>query len=362
MVTKSVAIQLQELNKDLRHISRADTRDAILGDTNGIVWVGSGLANVRYTASSGNTDNLSWPTVVKFERNLPDEPGTPVVIGLDDEYEIAVLKVSTRGALQSNRPPTGGITGNNTLRQTDITLVPYLKSFPVGPSAPLYMVTMPFQYVRGITYNLFSGSNDDMSSYVPATANMHKLVGVFLKPDNTLEYPESTNKDFNDVLSDSDIQEVLDNASVGSIPGSIWRFYYGQTEISDTDLWWDMRQWINIPDYQAATVTTTDATATTLASISVSELQMMTITATVNGRKSDYSAAIGGTATATVRRATGGNVILVGSTSVTSNEDSAGTPSFTIDVDTGTQTARLRVTGIAAETWYWTAQYKQVVS
>lgn len=363
MVTRANAIKIQQLNKQWRFVSRADIRAASLGDTNGVVWVSAGLVNVRYTASGNNTDGLGWPTVVKMEVNIPDEPGTPVIVGLDEEYEHAVLKTFSNGVLQAGGSPSGGVTGNNSLRRTDLEQVPYLKTVPVGPSAPLYLYTMVFQYIRGKTYHGFTAALTDMSSYIPGTSGIRKAIGVFLKPDDTIEIVQGDNEYIADpIIIGTSLQPILNRATVGSIPTSFWNLYYGQTEIADTDRLLDARQWINIPDYDAATVTTTNNTQTTLASISVSELQMITITATINGRKSDYSAAIGGTVTATVRRATGGNVTLVGSAVVSSNEDSSGTPSFTIDVDTGTQTARLRVTGISAETWYWTAQYKQVVS
>lgn len=104
-----------------------------------------------------------------------------------------------------------------------------------------------------------------------------------------------------------------------------------------------------------AYVQTTDATATTLWSVSVSEQTAITILALVTGLLSTHGETIGGYVHCTLRRDGGGNVTVVGSADVTSDEDSSGTPSFTVDADTTNQLARLRVTGEAAKTIDWIA-------
>lgn len=104
-----------------------------------------------------------------------------------------------------------------------------------------------------------------------------------------------------------------------------------------------------------AATQTTDATATTLYSRVVDENTAIILSGHIVGAQSDYSAAAGNRVQAVVRRASGGNVTLVGSVQgdTTQEDDGVGTPAITIDVDTGTQTVRVRVTGIASETWNW---------
>lgn len=100
-------------------------------------------------------------------------------------------------------------------------------------------------------------------------------------------------------------------------------------------------------------VQTTDATVTTLGSFVVGEEEMVTLKAMVNGFRSTFDNAIGGELIITAYRDTGGNVTQVGNTIRNLNATDAVT--FDADVDTGTQSVRIRVTGIAAQTWNWTA-------
>ena len=106
-------------------------------------------------------------------------------------------------------------------------------------------------------------------------------------------------------------------------------------------------------------VTTANNTATNVASIVVDEDQVITLKGFVVGNQDDFSDACGGDYLITARRASGGNVTLIGSAIV--NVNSSSTATFTADVDTGTQTVRVRVTGITAETWNWSTclQYQK---
>jgi len=106
---------------------------------------------------------------------------------------------------------------------------------------------------------------------------------------------------------------------------------------------------------ESAYVQTTDATATTLWSLVVDEQTCVTVFALVSGLRDDHSEAITGMLIGGVRRDGGGNATTTGSPTVTSTEDSSGTPSFTLDADTGTQTARIRVTGEGSKNIDWTA-------
>lgn len=111
----------------------------------------------------------------------------------------------------------------------------------------------------------------------------------------------------------------------------------------------------------AATVQTTDATVTDIATIALAEGDAITVRATITGAIADYSAALGVVLSATFRRATGGNVTLVGSVQGTVQEDSASAPTATLAADTGNQTIDIRVTGVAAQTWNWSVRYETLV-
>lgn len=105
---------------------------------------------------------------------------------------------------------------------------------------------------------------------------------------------------------------------------------------------------------RSATVNTTDATTTTLATVSVSQGTVKTVFAVVSGYQTSGTAGsngIGATVQITARRSTGGNVTLIGSVLVNSNNTNG--EIISADVDTGTQTIRIRVTGVAATNYTW---------
>ena len=101
-----------------------------------------------------------------------------------------------------------------------------------------------------------------------------------------------------------------------------------------------------------APVTTTDNTATVIASLPLAELEAVAFDALVLGRKSDHSACIVAKISGAARRASGGNVTLIGTPTVTIQESGASTD-FAVAANTTAQTVEFKGTGISAETWVW---------
>ncbi|GDX24555.1 hypothetical protein LBMAG10_12200 [Actinomycetes bacterium] len=100
---------------------------------------------------------------------------------------------------------------------------------------------------------------------------------------------------------------------------------------------------------------TTNNTIQTLASVVVNQLESITLSGTITAAQSDHSNMIGGNFLICARRASGGNVTLVGTVTVTVKSSSAAT--FTCDVDTVSQSVRIRITGVAAVTYNWVCTY-----
>ncbi len=105
---------------------------------------------------------------------------------------------------------------------------------------------------------------------------------------------------------------------------------------------------------QVFTQQTTDATLTTVTTVALAETETWFVKAIVIADKSDQSAALGVEMWGVFRRATAGDVTLVGSLQGSVQEDSGGAPTFALTVDTGTQTVDVNIQGIAAENWDWT--------
>lgn len=337
-----------------------DTRSATAGDSAGVVYEPgrSGYCRVRYPSADG----FGFPTVVRLKINIDLKPGTPVIVGYDRDGQAAVVDVDFDGMEAGNYNPLVTTTINPTTNGVDLNLSPILISTPFGAAKPLYVTLFPFKYIRNGTIHTFTGASGgiDLSSFVPGSADQHCVVGIFVTPSDASETKASAAQSTGDPLTDDDFQECITASTDGGFPVAFWRLRTSQTLISDTDKYWDARQWINVPENDFATVQTTDATQTTIASVSVAESSLLTITGTFSGVRSTYAAAISGTFVAGIRRASGGSATLVGVT-VTSNTDGV-TPSFTVDADVGTNTARLRVTGIGSQTWNWSANYKCLVT
>ncbi|NJL54149.1 hypothetical protein HC928_02535 [bacterium] len=96
-------------------------------------------------------------------------------------------------------------------------------------------------------------------------------------------------------------------------------------------------------------------TTTTLASVVVNEGESILLKANVVGSTATHGASVGGDVFIVARRASAGNVTIVGAAVPRVETSSAAT--FTADVDTGTQTVRIRVTGVAATVYNWICTY-----
>lgn len=107
--------------------------------------------------------------------------------------------------------------------------------------------------------------------------------------------------------------------------------------------------WDNI-----ATITTTTATVTNLATIAVPTSTLLRWSAVVHAYTANMAEVVMMEVVSYFKRTNVGNITqLGGAPTPTGVEDSAGSPTITMDADTTTQTARLRVTGEAAKTYTW---------
>lgn len=94
-------------------------------------------------------------------------------------------------------------------------------------------------------------------------------------------------------------------------------------------------------------------TVPTGAYVSVAEGQVVLVKAKVIARQSTLASALGVEMWVIARRASGGNVTLVGTVQGTVQEDNGGAPTATLVADTVNQRVNVQVTGITAETHNW---------
>ncbi len=100
---------------------------------------------------------------------------------------------------------------------------------------------------------------------------------------------------------------------------------------------------------------TSNSTMQTLAAIVVNQAESITLTGTITAAQNDHSNMVGGDFLICARRASGGNVTLIGSPIV--NVESSSAATFTCDVDTSTQAVRIRISGISSTIYNWACTY-----
>lgn len=112
---------------------------------------------------------------------------------------------------------------------------------------------------------------------------------------------------------------------------------------------------------KAGSVTTTDATATDIISIPLSEEQTMSIAAQITGRNTD-GLSVGYTISGAFKRDSGGNVTQVGQQlNEAVHYDDGAAWSGTLNADTTNQTVDVRVTGEIGVTIKWTARVNYTI-
>ncbi len=334
---------------------------ALLGrkESGGSYTVPTGVDNEVYARLYGDDNNLVTAINLKtqWKARLPvllrlNSSGRYVVLGVNEKEVPAFLGVD---AASANMPPVRG--GATEVLWESYQFSPGRIRALNGSDLQVYMEPLAY---KNTGLGAVSG---DMAAVVGTiTSGKKAWIVVSVDPNtNTLAFTKGSEYSLPIVLT----RTLANNVVVPTGNMKLWAFNFrsGDTYIPvqrrspDTLYFVDLRNWLYPDPTETATVATTDATETTIASIPVAEASLLTITGTFSGVLDDYSAAISGTFVAGVRRASGGNATLVG-VSVTSNEDSGGTPAFTVDADTGTQTARLRVQGISSENWNWSVKYQ----
>lgn len=229
---------------------------------------------------------------------------------------------------------------------------------PVSTTAQLTMSVKPFWYSHHGQRILWPGGTIDLSAYLPSTTDYWAWVQVFIDPDsNTLSATTGTEYALLASLTDAELATI---DTRGLIPVDAVRLRESMTQSAGPagEYFYYGRQSVGVPEWiQAATTTTTDDTETTALSVAVAEAEAVLLKAQVTALRDDYSEMYWATLNAGARRASAGNVTLVGTPTVDSDNDSSGTPAVTADVDTGSQTLRVRVTGESSKNFIWTVHY-----
>lgn len=225
----------QLLRKQIRRVIGLDIYRATLGGEDGRVDAPGlpGYVVIRYIQAGGA---FSQPVTVRFRAVMKKTPGAAIIVGYDDDGELAVLRSDFVGETSVGTMPQGDNPADDNVsyfiqQQRLVTFVCH----PVSSAADSMLVTVQSGTVIDLankTFSYFFGSQEDLTTYIPAGAGEWCLACLFLKPDYTIEIFASTSKTSPDDLGFDDINECFAATTTGSLPIWAWRLYNGQTGIA----------------------------------------------------------------------------------------------------------------------------------
>lgn len=348
--------QIRQLRTHFQQIVNSNPPVGKLGKASGEIFDREhpGSAFARQYAGNGQFNlPASYPYL------LPD--GSKIFAGM-------AIELGWKNGVQSitSKDRIGIITGGDnpvsdaTSQYTSLQSVTALLVQPTNPVSMYVQVLGDTVIVNDVTYTAPTASVNLTSIEAGLAAGEHCYAVIYLLATYAgYEAKASTGKSALLSLDDTDINECHALKTAGSV--ALWAIEVeeGQTPFDNNDIYVlpskDLRPFFT-PGASSASLATANATAAIIASIPIAEGEAATIILDFAGAKSDYSAACGTTISGTVRRAVGGSVTIVGSPTVTTWEDSAGSPAGSIVATTSTLDAK--VTGVAAETWNWRVTWR----
>ncbi len=335
---------------------------AVIGDENGVVndnvvW-DSGRVFVRLWTSNG----YSKAILVRgpYQSSVPLLPGHACVLKYDTDGLLFVSNtdfstVQAGGGLPIPVPPPADgayVTQDKLVTLRVSQTIPASKSVMISGWKPIVDSVM----------SDFEGNPDfDLTSLFPASGT-HCCIGVFMQGDfvTPVGY-KSTDTALNNSLTIADINECIAQAKLNETAVWFYDVKGDATQIFDANTLLDGRQIVNGPDGTvSATVSTTDATVTTLFTFTIPASTTFAIHANVVARRTGGAS---GTAedgayyerVAAIKNVAG-TATLIGSVSTLVTIEDVGAYDCSIDV-TGA-TARVRVTGVATTNIDWSLSAK----
>jgi hypothetical protein len=249
-----IANQLQQQGRKVeREVGRTNV-PAVLGDGQGNVSLPGNKKWYYYRevlSSDANGTVYSAPSIaLAAGKNLPEESGTDIIISFYGEIAVVdgidPIRYAANG---KNARALNPQSAYNKFVLMEYAVIGY--AVPVGTQTTRTMevYVKPFYYVNEDgDYKTAGDVQADLVSKIPAAVgglDQHVIVGLFLKSDNTFELVSSTPKLKTDTLTHTtDVAEVFAGASARAMPIRTWRVYTGQTLLSITDEFSDIRLWL----------------------------------------------------------------------------------------------------------------------
>lgn len=297
--------------------------------------------------------NEFLPAVEALNETQANDPGVFVLMK-EEENELVIVKVDARQELARGSNPTySGGPNQDAFGYIQTNALVEFRTIPVSPVTTEVYVSPGFmsdgRYFAGARTTTLTAALAALST------DYHQLALTYVNPQRYVGVVFSTEQHIQDGFDTTDLLECMRQVPPRAVASKAIELVEGATSLSDSDFKYDLRA--PVVEYKRIiTTTTSDASATVPsgATVGVTEDQIVHIKAIVTAYVSDMSAGLTAVVQGGYRRATGGNVTLIGSLDSVLNEDSTSSPTVTLYANTTNQTVGVQITGVASETWNWT--------
>jgi hypothetical protein len=237
---------LEEFRREYRRSTGKEDRVMVLGNGNGVVDV-PGYNGTYVYARPLLAGGFGRAIIVRMKNPIKKLNGATIWVGYDSTDNFPVITGVNFDMLeiQGVNPALMNPNDDTAHGYVDMRKVGIFQSHIMAGST-FTVALRAFVYLADGRFGVFTGQDAgiDLTSYIPATANYHCYAMLLLKPDNTYEVKTSTSQPEEDRLDNTDLDEALAQASVGSIPAVAWRLAESASALTNDDHV-DLRQWIN---------------------------------------------------------------------------------------------------------------------
>lgn len=227
----------------IRAALNLDPIRAILGSAEGAIYVPNrkGYLYVRLAASDGTYTN---PAIARVGGTFFVSPGAPVILRRDADGALAIVSADFAGQEQAgNDPRANNAADQNIYGYTSQRQLTTLRCQPINGALAVSVKAWVYVDATGQLHEFAGGT---IALNAPSLGE-HHLAGVFLAGDDTLEVQYSTPRVLADPFDATDVQACLDARTPSAVPICIWRVRGDATNLVDSDLYYDFRQFLNLP-------------------------------------------------------------------------------------------------------------------
>ena len=240
----------EDIRRDFERSTGQVVFRAVVGDENGRIYATPGDPSVLWVRRQQADGTLGVAISLPNESVLKPDNGLPVRLGYNPDGDLVIVGAIREAALAAgynyaanNPADPAGQAWNGKNSWVEALSIP-VSTAGVGGSDSTLVGVKSWIYISGGTVQHFPGGTIDLASSVPAAGNW-RLALVYLNQSNALAVATSTAQTADlDPLDLTDVQECLDATSKMAAPLAIWKLTAGQTNITNEDLFLDMRQFI----------------------------------------------------------------------------------------------------------------------